>query len=262
MPPRKLRPELPPEVEQIVLRALVKRPEGRQQSMEELSAELSRLAGADAEVLRTPVFGTAVSPLLTGRTTDRRAPRASSRGETLPLGDTLPLRDLAPPAPEPVPSRPSIRVRRDTRSEVEVVSRRRSQFALAAVLGLLFLALLSGVVAALAVRRGDEATAAAPSPASADAPPRLDPPGIRVTASAPAPDPAAQAAQAQPEAPPEASPAPHDTPPSAAAAAPPPPRPARSRPARSPDGVGPKAGSGENGASGNDLLDPYGPTAR
>jgi serine/threonine-protein kinase len=46
VPPRKLRPELPPEVEQIVLRALVKRPEGRQQSMEELSLELSRLAGA------------------------------------------------------------------------------------------------------------------------------------------------------------------------------------------------------------------------
>jgi hypothetical protein len=139
-----------------------------------------------------------------------------------------------------------------------VVSRRRSQFALAAVLGLLFLALLSGVVAALAVRRGDEATVAAPSPASADASPRLDPPGIRVTASAPA----GQAAQAQPEAPPEASPAPLDTPPSASAAAPPPPRPARPRPARSPAGVGAKPGSGENGASGNDLLDPYGPTAR
>ena len=72
VPPRRLRPELPPEVEQIVLRALVKRPEGRQQSMEELSAELSRLAGADPEVLRAPVFGTAVSPLLTGRTTDRQ----------------------------------------------------------------------------------------------------------------------------------------------------------------------------------------------
>jgi serine/threonine-protein kinase len=258
VPPRKLRPELPPEVEQIVLRALVKRPEGRQQSMEELSLELSRLAGAEAEVLRAPVFGTAVSPLLTGRTADRRAPGTSSRGETLPLGDTLPLRDLAPPAPEPVPTRPSIRVRRDTRSEVEVVSRRRSQLALAAVLGLLFLALLSGVVAALAVRRGDEATAAAPSPASADAPPRPELPGIRVTASAPV----GQAAQAQPEAPPEATPAPHDTPPSASAAAPPPPRPARPRPARSPAGVGAKAGSGENGASGNDLLDPYGPTAR
>jgi serine/threonine protein kinase len=263
VPPRKLRPELPPGVERIVLRALVKRPEGRQQSMEELSVELSRLAGADLEALRAPIFGTAVSPLLTGRTTDRRAPRASSRGETLPLGDTLPLRDLAPPAPEPAPSRPSVRVRRDTRSEVEVVSRRRSQFALAAVLGLLFLALLSGVVAALAVRRGDEASAGVAPTASADAPLRIDPPAVQVTA--PASEPASspvQAIQPQQEAAPEASPAPHDPPPSASAAAPPPSKPARPRPARPPPGVGSKAGSGENGASGNDLLDPYGPTAR
>ncbi|MEY2667669.1 MAG: hypothetical protein RJA59_307, partial [Pseudomonadota bacterium] len=142
VPPRRLRPELPPEVEQIVLRALVKRPEGRQQSMEELAAQFARHAAGDPEVLRTPVFGTAAAPMLTGRSTDRAVPRSSSRGETLPLGDTLPLRELAPPAPEPAPSHPSTRIRRDTRSEVEVVSRRRSQVALAAVLGLLFLALL------------------------------------------------------------------------------------------------------------------------
>ena len=103
LPPRKLRPELPHEVEEIVLRALVKRPEGRQQSMEELAGELSRVAAVDPEVLRAPVFGTAVSPLLTGRTTDRMAARTSSRGGTLPLGDTLPLRDLAPPTSEPCP---------------------------------------------------------------------------------------------------------------------------------------------------------------
>ena len=262
VPPRRLRPELPPEVEQIVLRALVKRPEGRQQSMEELSAELSRLAAADLEMLRSPIFGTSVSPLLTGRATDRtderapdkvvdrRAPRSSSRGETLPLGDTLPLRDFAPPLPEPVPSRPSTRVRRDTRSEVEVVSRRRSQFALAAVLGLLFLALLSGVVAALAVRGGGDGPTAASPTASADAPPRVEPAAQTPTAQTP------------PEAVPEPSPAPHDPPPSASAAEPPPPRPARPKPARTPAGVGSKAGTGENVPSGNDLLDPYGPTAR
>ncbi|MCX5731585.1 MAG: serine/threonine-protein kinase, partial [Deltaproteobacteria bacterium] len=44
LPPRRLRPELPPEVEEVVLRALVKRPEGRQQSMEELASDLARLA--------------------------------------------------------------------------------------------------------------------------------------------------------------------------------------------------------------------------
>ncbi len=229
LPPRRLRPELPVEVEQIVLRALVKRPEGRQQSMEELAGELTRLPTGDLELLRGPVFGTAVSPLLTGRNTDRLAARASSRGGTLPLGDTLPLRDLAPPVPDPLPARPSTRVRRDTRSEVEVVSRRRSQLALAAVLGLLFVALLSGIVAVLAGRRGDGAPEAAPAvQAAVQAPP------VAVPASQPAT--------------PEAVPGPSDPPPSVSAAAPPPPRAARPRPARTPPG--------------SDLLDPYGPTAR
>ena len=161
LPPRQLRPELPPEVEEVVLRALVKRPEGRQQSMEELASDLARLA-AEPEVLRAPSFGTAVSPLLTNRSTDRSSDqttdrilaRAISRGGTMPLGDTLPLRDLAPPADAREPlARPSTRIRRDTRAEVEAVRRRRSQTALAAVLGLLFVALLSGVVAALASRQ-------------------------------------------------------------------------------------------------------------
>ncbi len=182
VPPRRLRPELPPEVEQIVLRALVKRPEGRQQSMEELAAQFSRHAASDPEVLRTPVFGTAAAPLLTGRATDRVVARTSSRGETLPLGDTLPLRELAPPAPEPMPSHPSTRIRRDTRSEVEVVSRRRSQVALAAVLGLLFLALLSGVIAALAVRPGDAPGPYAPPTRHAEIVPRPEPPAVQVTA--------------------------------------------------------------------------------
>ncbi len=250
LPPRKLRPELPQEVEQIVLRALVKRPEGRQQSMEELAGELSRVVAADPEVLRAPVFGTAVSPLLTGRTTDRMAPRSSSRGGTLPLGDTLPLRDLAPPGPAPTPTRPSTRIRRDTRSEVEVVSRRRSQVALAAVLGLLFVALLSGVVAALAVRQADVPAPYSPPARSAGLAPRPEPPAVSVTAPEP-----------EPVVPADATPAPYEPPPSVSAAAPPLPKPARPRPIRAP-GVGAKAGSGENGPSGNDLLDPYGPTAR
>ena len=251
VPPRRLRPELPPEVEQIVLRALVKRPEGRQQSMEELSAELSRLAAADLEVLRSPIFGTSVSPLLTGRATDRRdrpdkvvdrrAPRSSSRGETLPLGDTLPLRDFAPPLPEPVPTRPSTRVRRDTRSEVEVVSRRRSQVALAAVLGLLFLALLSGVVAALAVRGGGDGPAAASPTASADAPPRVEPAASRSRPRPPRPR------RRRLRSPPRrrTTPLPPPRRPSR-----PRPKPARPKPARTPAGVGSKAGTGENVPSG------------
>jgi hypothetical protein len=216
--------------------------------MEELAGELSRIAAVDLEVLRAPVFGTAVSPLLTGRTTDRLAARTSSRGGTLPLGDTLPLRDLAAPASEPSPSRPSTRIRRDTRSEVEVVTRRRSQVALAAVLGLLFVAILSGVVAALAVRKADDPGVYVPPTRNAEVAPRPEPPAVRVTA----PEPAAPA---------DAAPAPDEPPPSVSAAAPAAPKAARPRPARAP-GVGAKAGSGENGPSGNDLLDPYGPTAR
>jgi serine/threonine-protein kinase len=266
LPPRQLRPELPPEVEELVLRALVKRPEGRQQSMQEVASDLARIA-AEPEVLRAPVFGTAVSPLLTSRSTDRIPIRANARGGTMPLGDTLPLRDLAPPSGAPeTPARPSTRIRRDTRAEVEVVRRRRSQTALAAVLGLLFVALLSGVVAALASRGGDapapeapvagatakrvpepvagEVTALPPSAGSPPAP--VAPPGT-VTEGA------AEPASAEVEAPPSVS-----------AAAPParPPQAARARPARNPAGVGAKGGSGENAPSGNDLLDPYGPTGR
>jgi len=255
LPPRRLRPELPPEVEEVVLRALVKRPEGRQQSMEELASDLARLA-AEPEVLRAPVFGTALSPLLTNRTTDQIQVRSGSRGGTMPLGDTLPLRDLAPPAdaPEP-PARTSTRIRRDTRVEVEVVRRRRSQTALAAVLGLLFVALLSGVVAALASRQEGSPAAEAPPVRAAE------PPAVQVTASAPAAEPAAEPQSAAPQ--PAASAA-EPPPPSVSAAAPPapPPQPTRPRPARNPAGVGPKGGSGENAPPRNDLLDPYGPTGR
>src|SRR5512137_1347777 len=168
IPPRRIRPELRPEVERIVLRALGKRPEDRQQSMHEISNQLAQVA-AEPDVLRALVFGTAVAPLLTGRSTGRIEARPDGRGSTMPLGDTLPLRDLAPPAPEPTPTRPSTRIRRDTRAEVEVMTRRHSQVALAAVLGLLFVALHSGVVAALASRRGDGADAEVRSPGSADA---------------------------------------------------------------------------------------------
>jgi serine/threonine protein kinase len=265
-PPRQLRPELPPEVEEVVLRALMKRPEGRQQSMEELASDLARLA-AEPEVLRTPVFGVAVAPLLTSRSTDRTTDqatdrilaRASSRGGTMPLGDTLPLRDLAPPgdAPEP-PARPSTRIRRDTRVEVEVVRRRRSQAALAAVLGLLFVALLSGVVAALASRQETAPAVEAP-PARA-----VEPPAVQITADAPAEAPAAESTAPQPPVHEPSATAAEPPPPSVSATAPPAPvpRPARVRPARNPAGVGAKDGSGDNAPPRNDLLDPYGPSGR
>jgi len=217
--------------------------------MEELASDLARLA-SEPELLRAPVFGTAVAPLLTSKTTDRAQARSSSRGGTMPLGDTLPLRDLAPPAGAPArPTRPSTRIRRDTRAEVEVVRRRRSQTALAAVLGLLFLALLSGVVAALASRQEDE-------------PPAVQVAGRAPTSeSQPATPPPAEPQRAEPQ---RAEPAREPPPPSVSAAAPPavPPKAARARPAGNPAGVGGKGGSGENAPPGNDLLDPYGPTGR
>jgi eukaryotic-like serine/threonine-protein kinase len=275
LPPRRLRPELPPELEELVLRALVKRPEGRQQSMQEVASELASIA-AEPEVLRAPVFGTAVAPLLTSRSTDRLPLRSSARGGTMPLGDTLPLRDLAPPSGAPeTPTRPSTRLRRDTRAEVEVVRRRRSQTAVAAVLGLLFVALLSGVVAALASRGGDGPRTEAPSVRTSE------PPAVQVTASAPAgllvPSTATPPTTASGSGPPSA-PAPGtvtegpsepaggsvDPPPSVSAAAPPAAaqRGAKGRASRNPAGVGAKGASGENTPPGNDLLDPYGPTAR
>ncbi|MGA8890399.1 MAG: serine/threonine-protein kinase, partial [Anaeromyxobacteraceae bacterium] len=208
VPPRRFRPELPPEVERIVLRALGKRPEDRQQSMHEISTQLAQVA-AEPDVLRALVFGTAVAPLLTGRPTGRVEARTSSRGSTMPLGDTLPLRDLAPPAPEATPTRPSTRIRRDTRAEVEVMSRRRSQMALAAVLGLLFVALLSGVVAALASRRGDGADAAV-SPRAGEAGRASEPPAVRVTAPDPTLVPSAPVAPPPPA--PSQSPAAAPTP--------------------------------------------------
>jgi eukaryotic-like serine/threonine-protein kinase len=273
LPPRRLRPELPPELEELVLRALVKRPEGRQQSMQEVAGELARIA-AEPEVLRAPVFGTAVAPLLTSRSTDRLPLRSSARGGTMPLGDTLPLRDLAPPSGAPeTPTRPSTRLRRDTRAEVEVVRRRRSQAAVAAVLGLLFVALLSGVVAALASRGGDGPRTDAPSVRTAE------PPAVQVTASAPAglpmpssAPPPATASSPPPatgigtvtEGPTEPAGGSVEPPPSVSAAAPPATaqRAAKGRPSRNPAGVGAKGASGENAPTGNDLLDPYGPTAR
>jgi serine/threonine-protein kinase len=265
LPPRRLRPELPPEIEEVVLRALVKRPEGRQQSMDEVAEDLARVAmAAGLEPLRTPVFATAAAPLLTNRAADRPSPRppprASGRGGTMPLGDTLPLRDLAPPAAPPgPPTRPSARIRRDTRTESELAGRRRSQAALAAALALLFVALLSGVVAALASRRkGSPAPAAStlavPAPGAAAA-------STQVTSPGPAATPEPAALPVPPPSEPRDPGATVEPPPSVTAAAPP----ARKapRPARPPGGPVPTGGkSGENAAPASELLDPYGPTGR
>jgi hypothetical protein len=233
--------------------------------MDEVAAELARVAVASGQPFhRSPIFVSAAAPLLTNRATDRISRGPSGRGETLPLAD------LAPPGePRGPPSRPSARIRRDTRVEVEVVRRRRSQVAVAAVLGILFVAILSGIVAAMASRSGPRAARPDPSPAPAAAvSPPASPPAMAVPPSAEAAAPARQesATASRPgEAAASASDAPREVdaavepPPSASASAPP--KATRARRAKG-AGVPPGAQSGENPAPANDLIDPYGPGGR
>lgn len=86
-PPSRRRPDLPPETEAMVLRALVKRPEGRQQDMGEVAADLSSaLAAVGLSPLATPVLGMPAPPAAGGGTA--RFPslrRPTTRGETVAL---------------------------------------------------------------------------------------------------------------------------------------------------------------------------------
>jgi serine/threonine-protein kinase len=188
--PRRWRPELPVEVEALVMKALVKKPEGRQQSMAEVATDVTRaMAAIDLEPMHTPVFGTALSPLLTNRGTARFRRRADSRGGTMALPDTDPgditdadvLRTTPPEAPRPARkdalAEEEPPPRRDTTPEIEALRRRRAQSVVAVVLGVSAFALLAAVVLAIAWRRDPvrpveelaaEVTArAAPSPAPA-----------------------------------------------------------------------------------------------
>ena len=192
--PRRWRPELPVEVEALVMKALVKKPEGRQQSMAEVATDVTRaMAAIDLEPMHTPVFGTALSPLLTNRGTARFRRRADSRGGTMALADTDPgditdadvLHTTPPEAPRPArkdaPAEEEPPPRRDTTPEIEALRRRRAQSVVAVVLGVSAFALLAAVVLAIAWRRDPvrpveelaaEVTArAAPSPAPATGPP-------------------------------------------------------------------------------------------
>ncbi len=86
-PPRRRRRDLPAAAEAMVLKALVKRPEGRQQDMGEVAADLSRaLAAVGLTPLATPVLGMP-SPLAPGGGTARFPSLGwpSTRGETVAL---------------------------------------------------------------------------------------------------------------------------------------------------------------------------------
>ena len=260
LPPRRLRPELPQEVEQIVLRALVKRPEGRQQSMEELAGELTRLPAADLELLRGPVFGTSVSPLHRADHRPQGGAELVARGHPAARGHPPAERACAagPRAAAGAPVHPGAarHPRRGGGGEPAKVAGGARRGARAPLRG-----------APVRHRGGADGAPGGGGlprklrPSRWPRPPPCPPRRLPRAATASPPPPVASAPPV--EAPPEAAQAPLDPPPSVSAAAPPPPRAARPRPARTPPGVGAKGGTtGENGPSGNDLLDPYGPTAR
>ncbi|HEY6105026.1 MAG TPA: serine/threonine-protein kinase, partial [Anaeromyxobacteraceae bacterium] len=108
-PPTRRRPDLPPEAEAMVLRALVKRPEGRQQDMSEVAADLSRaLAAVGLAPISAPMKG--MPPPPAGGTA--RFPslgRSSIRGETVALEPddvvSAPPRRAIAPAPAPAVGR-------------------------------------------------------------------------------------------------------------------------------------------------------------
>jgi beta-lactam-binding protein with PASTA domain/tRNA A-37 threonylcarbamoyl transferase component Bud32 len=94
-PPSKIRPEIPPELDQVVLRALAKNPEDRYQSAEEFSEDLHRV---EAGLPLAPGTAEAATALLTGVTV------AAADGSTEVLSGTA-LR-TPQPAPPTAPRRP------------------------------------------------------------------------------------------------------------------------------------------------------------
>ncbi len=261
--PRRLRSDLPIEVETLILRALVKKPEGRQQSMAEVAADLTRaMAAIDLEPLHTPIFGTALAPLMTNQGTARfRPPRSGSRGGTLPILDTDPsitLREVPRMTPRVRTATPT-GAGRDTRGDIETWRRRRAQTVAASILGFAGLVIVGAAVAALFIRRDDPRPPAPPTEQGA-AP--AESPQVSADPNALASRPAEP--QAVPSAPPEA---PAISPGANAVASG-----SKSTPAKSshpskrkmhPGTTTPKRGIGAEGESGdnagpvNDLLDPY-----
>ena len=93
-PPSEHRAEIPPELDQIVLRALAKDPHDRYQSAEEFSADLDRL---EAGVPVSPETTAAATALLTGGP----ATAATQVIDRDPGTRVLPPRSPAPPPPRP-----------------------------------------------------------------------------------------------------------------------------------------------------------------
>jgi serine/threonine-protein kinase len=249
LPPRRWRPDLPLEVEAVLLRLLAKRPEARPQTMAAVAQELgAAVAGIDVDARRTP-FVPAPSP-------PPRAPPAAiayappppgaprppgERGGTMPLVDA---EDLARAAAVPDVAAPP--ATRSPAGDTVPARRRRAQVAAAFVVGLLGVALLGALLAAVVARRGEGAgepvatVVVEPIPAGlpAAAVPVGRPP--EATRGGGAEGAGGVAEGAEPTAPV------------------PPARPSRRRgaPGAGP-GTGAPAGTGQNGSRAGELIDPY-----
>jgi serine/threonine-protein kinase len=98
-PPSKIRPEIPEELDQVVLRALAKNPEDRYQSAEEFSEDLHRveaglpLAPETAEAATALLAGAAIPLAADGGSTEVLAGTAVTRPQSVP--------PQAPPRPPP-----------------------------------------------------------------------------------------------------------------------------------------------------------------
>lgn len=249
LPLRRHRPELPVEVEAVVMRMLAKRPDARPASMSEVGQLLSAaVAGIDVDARPTPVVPPPIAP----------RPTTAVRGGTMPLVGIEALSTMALPAAAPPPPEadaetlvmPSPRPR--ATPDPTAQRRRRTQAVVAVVLGLFGLALVIAVGAAVSLR--------APDPSSEPIATVVVEPAPPPTPTGPAP---AEATAGEQHLPPlplapgatamEASPAIGPAPPGSA-----PPRPSRRTPgrARTP-GTGADGKGGENRGRATDLIDPY-----
>jgi len=267
LPPSRLRQDLPVDVETLIMRALVKKPEGRQQSMAEVAADLTRaMAAIDLEPLHTPIFGTALAPLMTNQVPPPvPARRSGSRGGTLPILETDPsitLRNVVTPRLSGGGGAVEWRTTKGGNHEIESWRRRRTQSHVAAILGLAAVAIVAAALAALSLRRpeGPAVPRSEPPPAAlAESPP----------GSPPAPPTAPEGAIPAPAQPGPVAAAPERSEPTHAAAAPeqaplPAPGPARtskrktSRVTKLPKRrIGAERQSGDNAGPVNDIIDPY-----
>jgi len=258
--PRRLRSDLPMEVETLIMRALVKKPEGRQQSMAEVAADLTRaMAAIDLDPLHTPVFGTALAPLMTNQNPPPMHRRSGSRGGTLPILDTDPsvtLRGVPSMTPRArmVPQEP-----RDASDDIDSFRRRRVQTLVAAILGLAGLAIVVAAVLAFTFRQTEAPRPAAPKAEQAPAPaPVVTAPQMAADPSAPTPETPPPGASAAANAPQTAAEPSAAAPARATAAKPPAEKKRTTRLTGAPKRrTGAARQTGDNPGAVNDLLDPY-----